>query len=86
MDKDGAPPPEDPQVRRRNPPVRRADPARPEAGTGVELAALLRDEIKPYSLYAFFVAFSAGSDLPFAWRASCATWSAPKMLTPCSRT
>jgi pyruvate,water dikinase len=35
-----------------------------EAGTGAELAALLRDEIKPYSLYAFFVAFSAGSDLP----------------------
>jgi phosphohistidine swiveling domain-containing protein len=35
-----------------------------QAGTGAELAALMRDDIKPYSLYAFFLAFSAGSDLP----------------------
>jgi phosphohistidine swiveling domain-containing protein len=35
-----------------------------QAGTGAELAALLRDEIQPYSLYAFSLAFAGGTDLP----------------------
>lgn len=35
-----------------------------QAASGAELTALVRDEIKPYSIYAFFLTFAAASDLP----------------------
>ncbi|MBN1890237.1 MAG: hypothetical protein JW850_19735 [Thermoflexales bacterium] len=35
-----------------------------QAENGAELTALLQDEIKPYSIYAFFLTFAGATDLP----------------------